>query len=190
VLYLLRHGQTEFNVEGRIQGRLDSELTPLGLRQAEAMAERLAALAPDPRGWRLVASPQLRARRTAEAIARRLCLPVEEEPRLMEIACGDWEGQLRSEVHDGARSDQPTMDWIFSAPGGETYDDVMGRVNGWLVGLPAEAERKVIAVSHGVTGRLVRGAYASLSRADTLSQDVPQDAFHRLRDRSVVRIDC
>jgi len=108
----------------------------------------------------------------------------------MEIACGEWEGRLRSEVRAGANGRQPMTDWIFGAPGGETYDEVMDRVGGWLADLPPEAERKVIAVSHGVAGRLLRGAYADLSRAETLAQATPQDAFHRLRDRAVVRIDC
>lgn len=189
MLYLLRHGQTEFNREGRIQGHMDSALTALGRKQAVAMATRLGELIADPDGWRLVSSPQRRALDTAGAIGRRLGLSVEEDSRLMEIACGEWEGRLRAEVRPGG-PDQPMMDWVFNAPGGETYDQLMDRVSGWLADLPSEPERKVIAVSHGVAGRLLRGAYARLSRPGALAQDVPQDAFHRLHGGAVLRIDC
>jgi probable phosphoglycerate mutase len=63
-------------------------------------------------------------------------------------------------------------------------------VVGFLQDLPPEPERRVIAVSHGVTGRVLRGVYAGLSRADTLLQDVPQDAVFRLTGGDIARIDC
>ena len=74
--------------------------------------------------------------------------------------------------------------------GGETYEDVHARVADWLSSLPAEPERKVIVVSHGGSGRVVRGAYLGLSRAETWAQDVPQDAVFRLASGAVARFDC
>src|SRR5690606_30650880 len=129
-----------------IQGHMDSALTALGRRQAEAMATRLGDLIADPAGWRLVSSPQRRALGTAGAIGRRLGLAVEEDARLMEIACGAWEGRLRAEVRPGG-PEQPMSDWVFNSPGGETYEQLLDRVSGWLADLPPEPERKVIAVS-------------------------------------------
>jgi probable phosphoglycerate mutase len=67
---------------------------------------------------------------------------------------------------------------------------VWARVSAWLADQPPEPERRVIAVSHGVTGRLLRGAYAGLSRHETLMQDVPQDAVFRLANGRIERIDC
>jgi probable phosphoglycerate mutase len=192
VIYLVRHGQTAWNVERRMQGRRESPLTPLGERQAAAMAKLLAGLvASDPPGsWRLVSSPLGRARQTAAFIAGSVGAAVEIDERLAEIAFGEWEGRLREEVAPQHPELFATPEWLFSPPGGETYEDVRARVVGFLRDLPPEPVRRVIAVSHGVTGRVLRGVYAGLSRADTLLQDVPQDAVFRLTGGDIARIDC
>jgi broad specificity phosphatase PhoE len=192
VIYLVRHGQTEWNVERRMQGRRESPLTPHGERQAAAMGKLLAGLvAGDPPGtWRLVSSPLGRACQTAAFVAASLGLAVEIDERLAEIAFGDWEGRLREEVAPQHPELFATPEWLFSPPGGETYEDVRTRVVGFLEDLPPEPERRVIAVSHGVTGRVVRGVYAGLSRHDCLMQDVPQDAVYRLAGGGIERIDC
>ena len=192
MIYLVRHGETEWNVERRMQGRRESPLTPRGERQAAAMAGLLAELierdAPAP--WRLVSSPLGRARQTAEAIGARLRLPVEIDERLAEIGFGAWEGLLRDEVAPKHPDLFAGRDWLVSPPGGETFEEVWTRASGWLADQPPEPGRRVIAVSHGVTGRLVRGAYAGLSRHETLMQDVPQDAVYRLMNGQVDRFDC
>ena len=77
-----------------------------------------------------------------------------------------------------------------AAPGGESYESVEARVGDWLASLPPEPQRKVIVVSHGGSGRVVRGAYLGLPRAETLAQEVPQDAVFRLASGAVERIDC
>lgn len=192
MIYLCRHGQTAFNREHRLQGQRESDLTPLGRLQAGAMAELLHELiARDPPApWRIVASPLRRARDTAQAIGARLSLPVEFDDRLMELTVGDWEGRLRAELareHPEAFADR---EWFFAAPGGETYDQVMARVAGWLAEQAVEPERRLIVVSHGVAGRLLRGAYAGLSRAQVLELDVPQDAVYRLHAGQLDRFDC
>ena len=192
MIYLTRHGETEWNLEGRMQGRLESALTPLGVRQAGAMASLLADLVErdPPASWRLVASPAGRARATAQAISDRLGLPIELDERLIEIGCGEWEGRLRSDVAISHPELFATREWFFAAPGGETYDDVFARVSDWLADQPPEAERRTIAVSHGVAGRLLRGAYGGLSRQETILQDVPQDAIYRLVDGNIHRLEC
>ena len=192
MILLLRHGQTFWNRERRVQGRLESDLTPLGERQAVAMAGLAADLVRREEGdWRLISSPTGRARRTAEAVAAATGLGVETDDRLMEICCGAWEGRLWDDV----RRDDPHRGYdgerFFGAPGGgETFEDVMGRAASWLASLPPEPGRRVIAVSHGVWGRLARGAYAGLDRRATLDQDVPQDALYRLQNGQIDRLDC
>lgn len=192
MIYLARHGQTEWNAEGRMQGRMDSPLTPLGVRQATAMGQLIAELiARDPPArWRLVASPLGRVRSTAEAISRRLGLPIELYERLTEVAFGEWEGALRSDISARHPEVFATRQWNFSAPGGETFEDVWARVSAWLADQPPEPEPRTIAVSHGVAGRLLRGAYGRLERQNTLNQDVPQDAIYRLVDGNIHKLDC
>lgn len=185
MILLLRHGETHWNVERRIQGRRESTLTVLGERQALAMARLAAELVHrEPGDWRLIASPLVRARATAAAVSEATGLGVELDDRLVEISCGEWEGRLRDELGVSG------PEWFFGAPRGETFDDVMARVESFLAELPPEPQRRVVVVSHGVTGRLVRGAYARLSRAETLAQAVPQDAVYRLSGGQVDRFDC
>jgi probable phosphoglycerate mutase len=190
MILLVRHGQTFWNREGRIQGRTDSELTPLGERQAAAMASLMAELiAREPNPFRLVSSPIGRARQTAEIIARATRLPVELDERLAEICCGEWEGLLHHEVSE-RHPEHYAREWVYGAPGGETFDDVMARVRAWLADQAAEPERRIIVVSHGVWGRCLRGAYADLARNDVDRQPTHQDAIFRLRDGKIDRFDC
>lgn len=192
MIYLCRHGQTAFNREHRLQGQMESDLTPLGRAQAGAMADLLHDLvARDAtRPWRIVASPLRRARDTAGIIGARLGLPVEFDDRLMELTVGDWEGRLRSDLERERPELFRDRTWFFAAPGGETYDQVMARVSDWLSEQAAESERGLIVVSHGIAGRLLRGAYAGLSPTETLELDVPQDAVYRLHAGQLDRFDC
>jgi len=191
MILLIRHGETFWNREARIQGHMESDLTPLGERQAAAMADLVADLVRREDGdWRLVSSPIGRARRTAGMVADATDLPVEVDPRLAEIACGEWEGKLRADVAHHHPEMFKTREWFFGAPGGETFEDVMARAQDWLGSLAPEPGRRVIAVSHGVWGRLARGAYAGLGRQATLDQDVPQEAVYRLQGGQIDRFDC
>lgn len=191
MIILLRHGETEWNAVRRIQGQSESRLTPLGERQARAMARLAAELAAREGGdWRLVASPLLRTRQTAQAVADLTGLPMELDARVAEIRCGEWEGKLRDEIAHLHPEKFASREWFFGAPGGETFEDVAARIGGFLAGLPPEPERRVIVVSHGVAGRILRGLYGGLSRQATLDLDVPQDAVFRLAGGQIERFDC
>ena len=192
MIYLCRHGQTEWNRAHRLQGQCESDLTPLGRAQAGAMAGLLHELVQrdTDHPWCIVASPLRRARDTAGIIGAKLGLPVAFDDRLMELTVGEWEGRLRADLareHPELFTDRT---WFFAAPGGETYDQVMARVSDWLSEQAAEPERRLIVVSHGIAGRLLRGAYAGLSPVDTLELDVPQDAIYRLASGQLDRFDC
>jgi phosphoserine phosphatase len=93
-VYLARHGETDWNVSGRYQGRLESELSELGIRQAAALAGAMDAA----QIGRVVSSPMLRCTATAQPAADRRALVLEIDPRLIEIAHGGWEGRLRDEI--------------------------------------------------------------------------------------------
>ena len=191
MIYLVRHGQTEFNRERRIQGHVDSPLTELGVRQAHAVGRLLKDLIRDEPGWRIVSSPLGRARVTAEIVAGKLGgLPVELDDRLKEMSWGPHDGRLRSELEAEHPETFGRTGWAFDASSGETYDQVAERVGSWLAELPPEPERRIIVVSHGISGRVLRGLYANLPRDLAGQQDVPQDAVFRLLHGNVGRIDC
>ncbi|MEO8113763.1 MAG: histidine phosphatase family protein [Phenylobacterium sp.] len=191
MIYLVRHGQTEFNRERRLQGHVDSPLTELGRGQAQGVARLLGDLTRGEPGWRIVSSPLGRAHATAQIIAEALDLPeVELEPRLIELSWGGWDGRLRSDLEAAYPDSFGRTGWFWDAPEGEAYDQVAERLSSWLASLPPESERRIIAVSHGVSGRVLRGLYAGLDRDATATQDVPQDAVYRLACGNIHRLDC
>ena len=191
MIYLVRHGQTEFNRERRIQGHVDSPLTELGVRQAKAVGRLLRGLIDEPAGWRLISSPLGRAHATAELISAKLGgLPIELDDRLMEMSWGPHDGRLRSELEDENPETFGKTGWAFDAGSGESYEAVSTRVGAWLADLPPEPQRRIIAVSHGISGRVLRGLYAGLDRDASAQQDVPQDAVYLLQHGGVGRIDC
>ncbi len=96
IVLLARHGETTWNLSGRYQGRRDSSLSGLGVRQALALAGAIAES--KPRIARIVSSPLLRCTATAQFVAERIDVQVETDPRLIEIGHGDWEGRLRDDI--------------------------------------------------------------------------------------------
>ena len=192
MIYLVRHGETEFNLAGRYQGGLDSALTPRGEAQARAVGERLRDLTAG-ESFELVASPLGRAWRTAEIVSEVAGLPAPVAIEgLREVTLGAWDGMTGEEidhVYPGARDGSSRWDWYFASPDGERYSGFAGRLADWM----AEAcrpERRIVAVTHGVASRVLRGLYACLPKDEALKLDVPQDAFFRLDGGEVTRIDC
>jgi probable phosphoglycerate mutase len=186
-IYLLRHGQTEWNREGRLQGRLDSPLTEQGRRQAAAMGEILfCELGAEPDAL-LLSSPQPRALATAAIVAQWLGLAVQHEPQLVELTMGSWDGMTRDEVEaswpDALHRAGP-RNWHLFSPDGETLDAIRARVGGWL----AAPRETTIVVSHGFTGRILRAMFLGLPDEAALEMDDPQDAVFRLRDGLVERV--
>lgn len=190
-IYLVRHGQTEFNAAGRYQGRLDSPLTALGRTQAARVGTLLATLVGP--GARLVSSPLGRAMATAAIIADQAGLPAAfTDERLVEISLGSWDGMTDEDIeftHPGARNGTDRWNWHFASPDGERYEELAARAGTWLAEAVASTA-PIVAVSHGVTGRMIRGLHAGLPRDEALRLEVPQDAVFRLDEHGVVRIDC
>jgi broad specificity phosphatase PhoE len=165
-LVLVRHGESEYIVEGRFQGRAETPLSPTGLRQAALLAERLAhphdpPALPLPTGplREIVHSPLRRTTQTAEAIAARLdgAPPLRPEPGLLEIGQGEWEGLHRDEI--SARYGDVLAGWRRApltawAPGGESLVEVQARLRPALAGLLG------VLAEGGVPGSLGRSQVA------------------------------
>ena len=187
MILLTRHGETEFNVQRRAQGLADSPLTPLGVRQAHAMADLLADLVGrEPGPWRLVASPLGRAVATAEIFAARLGLTFVLDERLREHSMGEFDGLHVDEFLPRFRQDVPPHERSFHTPGGESYDALTARIGAFL----ADVAPYTIVVSHGAAGRILRGLYGGLVKAEMLALEIPQDAVFRLQNGQVDRFDC
>ena len=187
-VFLVRHGETEFNAEGRYQGQMDSPLTLRGRRQATAVAKTLAARfgsAP----VRLVSSPLGRTLATAEIIARRLetCVAVDTDDRVMEVGMGAWDGLTRAEIRErwpDARRGKSVREWMFHGPGGESLKDLMARAGAALEDARLQYGAFQVLVSHAVTGRIVRAIHLGMPVLEALKLDAPQDAaFELLPDK-------
>lgn len=152
-IVLLRHGQTDYNVAGRMQGHLDSLLTPVGLEQAAAAAPALAALGPD----RMVSSDLRRAADTAEVVGAACGLPVKFDARLRETHLGRWQGRTVPEIEhtDPGAIAEWRSDPTWAPPGGESRVDVVVRSRPVVDELDAEfadddaASTTVLLVAHG-----------------------------------------
>ncbi len=182
-IYLLRHGETEWNAQGRYQGKLDSPLTRRGRKQAED-AGRLLSVILKGRNVALHISPLGRTRETAEIICNFIDAAPVIEPRIREVSIGSWDGLTRIDIHAGwpGRLDGcNAYDWFFHAPDGESYQEALLRVSSWLTDL----KEVTVAVSHGLAGRIIRGAYLGLTREQTLSLAVPQEIIWHLVEHRV-----
>lgn len=186
-IFLVRHGETEWNRSRRYQGWGDSPLTERGVAQAEALGRRLAAIPEAAAGADIVASPLGRARRTAEVIAAQLgrTAPLRLDERLKEISLGAWDGLDRREVKALMGDRFVEFEFYFETPHGETYDEFSGRIAAWLAEV---GDAPLIVVCHGVVTRVLRGLYAGLPRADALRLEVPQDRIFRLAGGKIEEI--
>ena len=178
-IYLVRHGQTEWNAEGRYQGAFDSPLTALGREQARALGRRLAERRRLP-PVDLHVSPQGRARETADIILGEVsCRSTIVEPRLREVSLGSWDGLTDFDIDalaPGALDGANRFDWFFRSPDGESYEATAGRARQWL----NDVNGVIVAVSHGLFSRFIRSAYLELDRAATLRLPVEQGVVWRL----------
>ena len=193
-IYLLRHGETEWNRAGRLQGHRDSPLTPRGLAQAVAMGRTLHQIVGARPTLRMVSSPLGRAWQTARAVAEVLGLDpvgIAEDPRLVEHGFGIWEGELQAELAEKFPDIWQAREadkWRYQVPGGESYALVARRLTDWLAEQPDGAE--MIVVGHGLAGRILRGLYLRAGPEEIFAMAEPQDALFRLREGVATRFDA
>ena len=182
MIILARHGRTVFNEAGRYQGACDSPLTEVGVKQAEQVGVAVRSLVVG--GVCLWSSPLGRAlssARIVREVAHLSCDPRIDQ-RLREISVGSWDGLTDEEIEHvspGACDGATHFDWFFRSPDGESFEAAETRLSLWLAEVEA-AGGCHIAISHGLSGRILRGAYLGLSKGETLRLDVPQGAVHVL----------
>jgi broad specificity phosphatase PhoE len=192
LIYLVRHGQTEFNRAQRLQGQWDSTLTELGQEQARRMGNHLKPLIDDHERWDIIASPLGRTVRTAEIIRETIGLKsdITLDPRIQEVHVGEWEGFHHHEIEAIAPAAMNEPGWLLRAPGGERYEDLAGRIGSFIAEIDETDGRRRILVSHGIAGRILRALYSGVT-PDQIWADKPppQDAVFHLSGGKTLRID-
>jgi broad specificity phosphatase PhoE len=162
-VYLVRHGTTDWNQIGRLQGLLDTRLNATGLREASGLAARFRSGATPVS--RVIASPLSRARTTADIVSRRLAIPLDTDARLREVDHGDWTGLTIAQIarrHPDAvdRQDHLQGDAPIAVRA-EPLAAVYRRASALLADLlDAHLGQSLIIVGHGVTNALLCGAAA------------------------------
>jgi probable phosphoglycerate mutase len=172
VVFLVRHGETDFNVAHRLQGHYQTSINARGREQARHCAGLLRDLFEReqrrPDDYAYVSSPLRRACETMELIRTALGLAPTAfalDDRLMEIAYGEWEGLNLPEIqarYPSVLAERERDKWDFAPPGGESYRRVAQRVGEWYAGLA----RDTVATAHG---GVVRAMMANM-------QILPEDA--------------
>lgn len=189
-IYFIRHGETDWNVQGLIQGWTDTPLNPKGHLQAKAVAKALITVPDFEPGFNFVVSPLLRARQTMGYIAEALELEPPQiaiEDRVKELGFGVWEGKpfwdlKASPVYPAHPEDR----YSWCPVDGESYADGHDRINQWLDTL----DRPTVVVAHGAIGRCLIAEIANLPRRDLVEQVMHQGFYCKLANGSAEWFDA
>lgn len=193
ILYYLRHGETDWNVEARLQGRHDIPLNARGREQArhcgEVLRDLFARDGVDPAGLDYVSSPLGRARETM-VLARGAMGLGPDGFRLLdeltEISFGTWEGrtiaEMRARDPDGVAAREHDK-WHFLPPGGESYEAVAARMSAWYTRLT----RDTVATAHGGTARGLMAALGIAKPAAAPMIDIEQGVVYVFKGETLTR---
>jgi probable phosphoglycerate mutase len=183
-IVFVRHGETDWNVEGRLQGQRDIPLNENGRAQARRNGEIIAREIPEAAGFDFVASPLWRARETMEIARAAMNLDPKAyavDPRLVEITFGELEGLTYQDIENrepGWLKMRDANKWEFLPPGGESYRMLHDRIIAWLetVRVP------LVVVAHGGVGRVLRAHLLGLDKSASVAESFPQDRVFLWRD--------
>ena len=192
-LYFIRHGQTDWNAEGRYQGSKDIPLNDIGRAQADLNGKVLADLLQrdgrDPGDFSWHVSPLGRTMETMQRVRAAFTEPLPEavpDKRLVEVSFGIYEGRLHTELSAGemAIAGERTADfWFFRPPSGESYEDVAQRV----ISFGHELRGPAIIVAHGGILRILRRLIEDFPAERAVNWFPPQDCVvHFTGGKSVV----
>jgi broad specificity phosphatase PhoE len=193
IVYYIRHGETDWNALGKLQGTQDVAINARGQAQAvqagDILSELLLRDKRDKGAIPFVASPLGRARTTMELVRETLQLPPEAyaiDERLREIGYGEWEGSTlaEAELRDAALFARRLADkWTVAAPGGESYAEVQLRMSAWY----SELKETTVAVAHGGTARALMVALGFETPQSAAELFIEQGAVYVFADGSLTK---
>ncbi|MFQ6552929.1 histidine phosphatase family protein [Aestuariibius insulae] len=185
-LWLLRHGETVWNREGRMQGSLNSPLTEKGEAQARRQGEILAQC--DLTKARAFSSPSGRAVQTAALAVAPLLPEIHTDARLKELGVGENEGQLVPDMHSAFSAAYPSDHWVKiydSVPGGEGLTSLKARCRAFLHDL----QTPTVIVCHGITSLMIRSLALEIPLAKVPRGATSQGIVHHVTNRCVTELD-
>ncbi|ELB2247853.1 histidine phosphatase family protein [Vibrio parahaemolyticus] len=189
-IFVLRHGETEFNADKKLQGHCKSSLTSKGSDQARRVGTTLKQYVEN-RPFRVYSSTLGRALQTSQIVCEELNYSYEnlnKEPRLKEFSLGEWEQRTIPSLEQEVPNLLAQNDWYLQAPNCETYESVRERLSSWLSDVAHDED--IVVVSHGLTGIVLRGLLLGMDYTQVWQQDLPQDAFFIIEDGRITRVNC
>ncbi len=179
-LYIVRHGETQWNVDKRFQGQLDSPLTTLGREQIAAHGERLKSFGGVDQ---LYVSPAGRTQESANLLNSFVQAQMTTVDALIEASCGEWEGMSYAEIqaeYPEEWSKRQQDSFSHRPPGGENIPDLVERVRPFLEDLYADSARSIALVTHGLMSRAVLHFLLELGSVETSRVRHPNDLFYEI----------
>ncbi|HAS6907141.1 TPA: histidine phosphatase family protein [Vibrio parahaemolyticus] len=189
-IFVLRHGETEFNADKKLQGHCNSSLTSKGSDQARRVGTTLKQYVEN-RPFRVYSSTLGRALQTSQIVCEELNYSYEnlnKEPRLKEFSLGEWEQRTIPSLEQEIPNLLAQNDWYLQAPNCENYESVRERLSSWLSDVAHDED--IVVVSHGLTGIVLRGLLLGMDYTQVWQQDLPQDAFFIIEDGRITRVNC
>ena len=189
-IFVLRHGETAFNADKKLQGHCDSSLTSKGSDQARRVGTTLKQYVEN-RPFRVYSSTLGRALQTSKIVCEELNYSYEnlnKDPRLKEFSLGEWEQRTIPSLEQEIPNLLAQNDWYLQAPNCETYESVRERLSSWLSDVAHDED--IVVVSHGLTGIVLRGLLLGMDYTQVWQQDLPQDAFFIIEDGRITRVNC
>jgi probable phosphoglycerate mutase len=190
-IYLVRHGETTWNVAGRQQGHLDSPLTEKGVAQVQSVGRALRRVLAGVGDIVVETSPLGRARTSATLICRELDIAetyIVVSPLLIEHDLGVWQGHTFAEIDElypGARQQREVNKWHYTVDGGESYAMVSDRARRWLNSCRTTV---TIAVTHEMISRTIQGAYGAFTPQQTFSRSHRHGHIYWLHDGQITEL--
>lgn len=183
-IYLLRHGETEFNRKGRCQGVLNSDLTEKGIKQVKTNGRLLKheLINIDKENIIMYSSPLGRTVDSTEIILKEIDYRVSKviyDDNLKEGDLGIWGGKCIKEIKKTHNDiDFSKLSWYFNSPNGENFKDIETRCEKFVNSLEDIKEGNIIIMSHGLLGIVLRSYLLQITKKEAVSQGVPQNGFY------------
>jgi len=179
-IVLIRHGETDWNVEGRYQGQADPPLNSQGILQARQLALELHNSSIEI----LYTSPLQRAKQTAQFLSDRLGISQVDDPRLMEIHQGDWQTRLRTDIerlYPELFKSWEADPWGVTPPGGENLSQVQSRVNDALDDIQQlDTYHKIGIVTHRIPIALIKVRYQAMDPDNVRTIHLPNTYWEEI----------
>ncbi len=189
-IYVARHGETTWNVERRIQGRSDPDLTPKGYEQGQALLQRLK----DRPLSAIYTSSRQRAIHTAQPLAEYLGLPLRIQSELDEMDYGTYEGKRPVDLDDGGKKEFSRYRenrLTFRFPGGESFNEVAARVNSFAEKILKEHQgQEILTVAHRGSNRMLIGFLLDYPLEEAVKIEQANDCIYLIEKNDQSRVFC